>query len=331
MSIFGIYSEKWKRFASYFKGFLGLEERLEGRKAYYYMHAEKKELRKIQSLVSEHKVSQALKGIKKWHLQIAKAVDKEVKLGMSQVFQYFHVIKITNHFVEVLGKFVSHARSRGDVFKGRVDAVAQEMTHIMTAAIIKAEKWGGDDLKRLMAIINEALNKGQAKFLDELRLAFKEENNLSLLGKFALRMDIKIEVANERKLEALSVQLERLDKSLEGNRKGENYDKMLGEFEKILLEGEHDLEKMFKAAHLIMKRDLILMIMVLADKEIMERLGSKWIQVHFMPEKPIHEEEMSLEELGKKISEKAHTLANGFGVILKGEKGIEQKLKVLIR
>ncbi len=329
--MFGVYGERWKRFASYFKGFLGFEERVEGRRAYYYMHAEKKELRKIQSLVAEHKVSPAIRGIKKWHHDIAKAVDNEVKLGMSQIFQYFHVLKITNHFVEALDKFVSHSKSRGDAFKGRVDAVAREITHRMTDAIIEAEKWGGDDLKRLMAIINEALKKGQAKFLDELRLAFKEENNLSLLGRFALKMDVRIEVANERNLEALSVQLEHLDKRLENNKKGENYDKMLGEFEKILFEGEHDIEKMFKAAHLIMKRDLILMVMVLADKEIMERLGSKWVQIHFMPEKPIEEEEISLEEMGKKISEKAHTLANGFGVILKGEKGIEQKLKVLIR
>lgn len=331
MGIFGIYGEKWKRFASYFKGFLALEERSEGRRAYYYMHAEKKELRKVQSLVSEHKVSQALKGIKKWHLEIAKAIDKEVKLGMSQIFQYFHILKITNHFVDILGKFVSHARSRGDIFKGRLDAVSQEMTRKMTAAVEQAEAWGGEDMRRLMAVINAAVGKGPAKFLDAIRMAFKNEQNLSMLGRISLRMDIKKEVLNEKKLDALSKELERLDRRLGANKKGENYDNMLGEFEKILFEGEHDIEEMFKAAHLIMKRDLMLMVMVLVDKEIMERLGSKWIQVHFMPEKPIHEEELSLEELGKKISDKAHTLANGLGVILKGERTIEQKLKVLIR
>ena len=331
MGIFGIYGERWKRFASYFKGFLALEERSEGRRAYYEMIAEKKGLRNIQSLVAEHKVSKAMNRIGRWHHHIAKAVDKEVKLGMSQVFQYFHILKITNHFVDILGKFVSHARLRGDIFKGRLDAVAQEMTRKMAAAVEQAEAWGGEDMRRLMAIINAAVGKGPAKFLDAIRMAFKNEQNLSMLGRISLRMDIKKEVLNEKRLDALSKELEKLDRRLEANKKGENYDKMLGEFERILFEGEHDIEGMFKAAHLIMKRDLLLMIMVLVDIEIMKKLGAKWVQIHFMPENPIHKEELSLEELDKKISDKAHTLANGLGVILKGERAIEQKLKVLIR
>ena len=89
--------------------------------------------------------------------------------------------------------------------------------------------------------------------------------------------------------------------------------------------------EMFKAAHLIMKRDLILMIMVLTDIDVMEKLGTKWVQIHFMPERPVKQEILSLRVLEKKLSEKAHTLANGLGVVLKGEKAVELKLRNLIR
>lgn len=334
MGIFGIYGERWKRFASYFKGFLALEERVEGRRAYYYMLAEQKDKAKIQSLVAEHKVTKGMSKYHKWHHDIAKAVDYEIKLGMSQIFQYFHILKIANHMVEVLEKFLSHSRARGDVFKGRLDAVAQHMTHKMVAAVKQAEAWGGEDMKTAMAIINKAAEKSQANFLTNIRMAFKEENlsTLSTLAsRTALRMNIRKELYDEKRLDALSKQLESLDRTLQTDRNEKNYDRMLGEFERILFEGEHDIEEMFKAAHLIMKRDLILMIMVLVDINVMEQLGAKWIQIHFMPEKPIEEGEMSLKKLEKKISEKVHTLANGLGVILKGERTIEQKLMILVR
>ena len=334
MGIFGIYGERWKRLASYFKGFLALEERVEGRRAYYYMLAEQKDKTKIQSLVAEHKVTKATHKYSAWHHKISKAVDNEIKLGMSQIFQYFHILKITNHMVEVLEKFLSHSKQRGDVFKGRLDAVAQHMTQKMAAAVKQAEAWGGEDMRTAMAVINKAAEKSQANFLTNIRMAFKEENLStlsSLAGRTALRINIRKELADEKRLDALSKQLERLDKKLQTDRSGKNYDRMLGEFERILFEEEHDIEEMFKAAHLIMKRDLILMIMVLVDINVMEQLGNKWVQVHFMPEKPIEKEEMSLKQLEKKISEKAHGLANGLGVIIKGEKTIEQKLMVLVR
>ena len=86
MGLFGIYGEKWKRFASYFKGFLALEERSEGRRAYYYLHAEKKHLRKIQSLIAEHKVSRGyyLSGRKDFG-QVARPVNEALPIQAKNI------------------------------------------------------------------------------------------------------------------------------------------------------------------------------------------------------------------------------------------------------
>ncbi len=332
MGVFGIFGEKWKRLASSFKGFLALEERVEGRRAYYYMHAEKKDLQKIQSNVSEHKVTKALKGIDKWIHEVAKAIEYEIKLGMGQIFQYFHILKITKHFKDVLEKFIEHAntRQKNDTFRLRVDKLAQHILGKMVAAIEQAEKWGGEDVRTIMAIINDSREKKPALFIADIRKVFKNEANISRLGRIPLRLDIKEELRDERKLKAISKKLEALDKRLQSGGK-QNYDQVLGEFERILFKGSHDTFEMFKAAHLIMKRDLLLMIMVLADERIMEQLGTKYVQVHFMPEVPIHQRIMKIDELNKKLSEKAHTLANGMGVIVKGERSVENELRVLLQ
>lgn len=328
MGILGIYGLKWRRIASSFKGFLALEERSEGRRAYYYTHAEKKELGKIQSLVAKHKVTPALRGIDKWIHDVSKAIDKEVKLGMSQIFQYFHILKITKHFVDMLGRFIDHANTRpkGDSFRERVDKLAQNILQKMIAAVEQAEAWGGEDVRTIMAIINDSKEKKPALFMADIRKAFKYEENISILGRIPLRMDIRAELRDEKSLEALSHKLEALDKRLQAGNK-QNYNQMLGEFERVVFKGSHDLFEMFKAAHLIMKRDLLLIIMVLADERVIGQLGTKWVQIHFMPDVPVHQRLMKIEEINKKLSEKAHTLANGLGVIVKGERSVEQELK----
>lgn len=327
MGIFGIYGEKWKRFASYFPRFLALEERIEGRRAYYYLHEEEELLRKIQSNVAEHKVTKALKGIKRWRLMVAKSIEKQTQLGMGQIFQYFHILKITKRLIDALGKFIRHANTRpkGDTFRTRVDAVAEQMLKNMIAAIKEAEKWGGEDVRAMMAIINESRDKRPAEFIASVRTALKKQGVISRLGRIPLRIDIRKELSDERHLLALSIKLEAIEKELESGKKID-YDNMLGKFERILFEGRFYIADMFKAAHLIMKRDLILIMMVLSDERIMKMLGRKWVQVHFMPEMPIGTELMEINKLEKKLSEKAHTLANGMGVILKGERAIEQEL-----
>lgn len=328
--MFGIYGERWKSIASRMPRILALEQRSEGRKLYAYVRREKQTLVNIQEDVVQHRVTAALKKINKWKGDVKKAGEKGMQLGMNQVFQYFHILKISKHFTDALDKFVSHANTRpkGDEFRGRVDALTQGFAGKVHKAIMEAEKWGGSDMRTLMAYMNEELNKKPGNFIASVVTALKRDKKLSTLGKIPLRINIKREVGDLTKLAALSKMLESLDKRLESSRSKELYDQILGEFERVLFEGEHDIEEMFRVAHLVMKRDLLLLVMVASDEGVMHELDLKWVQQHFLPEEPIRRTEVDIDKLNKKLSEKAHTLANGLNVIVKGMDNLKEKMEI---
>ncbi len=332
MGIFGIYGEKWQRIASSFPRVLSMEQRSEGRRLYAYVHREKQVLIKIQEDVVQHKVTRALNEINKWEHDVEKATKKGLQLGMGQVFQYFHILKATKHFTDALDKFVSHANTRpkGDVFRARVDAFVQGAAGKMHRAIQNAEQWGGSDMKTLMAYMNEELNKKPANFIANVVTAMKRNNKLSTLGKIPLRIDIRKEVSDLKYLERLAKQLEALDKKLGSTNDRKVYDNILGEFESLLGMSEHIVEEMFRVAHLVVKRDLLLLIMVASDERIMQQLGLRWVQQHFLPEQPLRTVTVKLENLNKKLSEKAHTLANGLNVIVKNMDRIKKDLEIEI-
>ena len=333
MGLFGIYGEKWQRIASNFPRVLSFEERSEGRRLYSYVHKEKKILVKIQEDVIAHKVTKALRNINKWKGYVSKAGKKGVKLGESQVFQYFHILKATKHFTSALDKFADHVNTRpkGDDFRKRADVLIREAATKMYNAIQEAEQEGGSDMKTLMAYMNEELSKKPGNFIANVVTAMKKKGDISIFSRISLRIDIKRELKDLKSLERLAKELEELDRKLGSTNSQRVYDEILGKFEAEVFMGEHNFEEMFRVAHLVMKRDLLLLIMVASDERVMHELGLDWIHKHFLPEDPVKRTETEIEELNKKLSEKAHTIANGLNVIVKGMDRIRKELQLEIQ
>ena len=327
-NLFGIWGEKVERLFSFSPTILAFEGIREGRKTDRYLHIEEQQLGQIQEYVKEHRVSLALKTFTKWMSNMKKAIENAVKGGFTQIFQEFHILKITKHFGESLQKLVVHSRNYGGEFRGRLKRIILTYLPKMIADIEESEKLHGEDTRTYMAIMNKAKSKGVAKAVIALRRAFK--TSMSKLGRIAMRRDIKIELRDEKSLKRLADRLESLSAKLDSEKKQE-HEKALQEFEQIMAQGEHDMSEMFRDGHLVMKRDLQYILVLLQDDDIIELYGPEWVQTHFMPEKPINEGLMSMNKLKQSLFEKAHTMANGLGVVTKNLDRIKQEFEVELR
>ena len=325
--MFGIYGEKWKHLGAYFPLLLGFEQRWEGRGSIKWVASEEKTWRKIEEEIEQHSVTRAVKDIAKWIKQLKHAEQNEEKEGMNQVFMYFHIVTATKHFEETLAKLINIAIDPAHAqFKDRIKGIVLPLLEKLTNEFKEVEEWGMEDLKFLMAEMNEALEKGQGTFITNVRTAFKEKN----IGKFeqiferlGLRADIKGEYRDRKALMSLTRQLQNLNQKLGSNVTQLKIKQVLSELEVILRKSEHVLISMYRDAHLVMKRDAILMTIILHDQDLIHVLGPKWVQKHFMPEVPIHRAELNVTALEEGLSKKAHGIGNGLNVILKQMKGLQ--------
>ncbi len=325
--LFGIYGDYWKTITARYPWLNSIAERFLGRRAYTYMHIEEEELKRIEQYVEEHHVTTALHHFTIWIRAIKNAQEKQAHLAERQVFQDFHIAKATHHFVRVLEKFVEISHEKGGEFKQNVRGLVLSIVPHMKKEMKEAEQWGGIDSRTLMAIMIRAKRKG-GNLVSNLRTALKSRGVISRLGRFAFSGDIRAELKEEQLLESLANRLELLETNLESGR--ETHEKLFNDFQGILSTADKDIIQMYKHSHLVMKRDLLLMIMLIEDEQIMEQFGADWVQKHFMPENPIDVGTIEIEELKQKLAEKAHTIANGLGVFIKKEKELDRELEVIL-
>jgi len=326
-NIFGIWGEKFKRFFSFSPTVLAFEERREATKASRYMDISLHEWERISKYVKEHRVSPALKLFTRWIHHLRKAQENEIRLGMSQIFQDFHIIKVMHHLGEVLGKIVTHSKAKGGEFRKRVVSIVAEYVPLVIQDIAQAEKDDGADSQALMAIMNEAkTEQTTAKGILALRRLWKSRNLFSKLGRFAIRRDIRKELRNEKRLNQLAKRLEHVDKMI-SSKSAKQHEKALAEFGIIMAEEPEDMKEMFVEGHHVMKRDLLWIMMTLQSDEILELYGSQWIHDQFVPEMQVKAGIIKVEKLKEALFDKAHTMANGLGVVIKNLERIKHEFE----
>ncbi|MBI2652656.1 hypothetical protein HYX00_04285 [Candidatus Woesearchaeota archaeon] len=326
--IFGIWGEKYERIFSFSPTILAFEEVREERRTFRYLGKEEEEIEQIQEDVKEHRVTAALRLFHTWINHMRKAFENAIRTGFSQIFQEFHILKITRHYGEAIQKIINHCKTNGPDFIRRVGVLLLKYLPKHIQDINESERLHGEDTRTLMAIMNKAKERGgksAAKAIIALRRAFK--GSISKLARIAMKREIKIELRNEKNLEHLAKRLEAVSNKLDSKQKGD-HESALKELEQILAEGEHDMSEMFRDAHLIMKRDLLMIMVLLQDDDIIEQFGKENVQRQFLPESPISEGILSLNKLKEKLFEKAHTMANGLGVVVKNLEAIKRAFEV---
>ncbi len=332
MGLFGFTGERLKHIISRYPLLLKVGEKWDYSRATGRTYSAEKKWDRIEGDVNAHKVSESLALITKWFKKEKKAAENAKKGEMDQMFLYYHILKITHHFVTALGRFLEEANKKGstDIFKARVNQMSRKIIPKLKAELKQTENFGGEDERFFMAEMNDALEEGPGKFVDSWRTKFKRKNIGSrfelILERRAFRSGVNQEYGDMKLLEKLAKQLEGITSQLKPNAKAETLQRMLNQFERILNTSEKAIVEMFGAAHIVLKRWLIEMAIILSDEKNIEVLGPRWVQMHYEPGTPINQKIMDVRELEKKISQNLHDVANALNVHIKEMKGIETGL-----
>ena len=289
-----------------------------------------------------HLVSRGINEENKFIKEEEKAEKAEEKLGLEEIFMYFHIIKAVAHFVSAMDKFLDATlNSKSDIFKRRVRDMALAIIPKLIKGIKEAENGMSNDMKFLYGIINDAGEKGSGEFVANLKTAFKEKrvkNRIEqILERRDLRKNIRLQYQFQVDVERLAKELEVVDLELlkdqavaTGSVKQETYDRALNRFQRVLPTEEEEIVQMFRAAHLVLLRDIILMAVVLGDERAMKVLGIKSVRKHFMPNNPVITDNTKITKLELELGKQAHTIANGLNVIMKKIKGLEPSVEMLL-
>jgi len=297
------------------------------------VYAAEKRWKTIEEEVASHHVSNSLRVMGRWFKNEKRAAEKSEKGEMDQMFLYYHILRITHHFVTALRRFLEEAnkRPKSDQFRVRVDQMTLRVVPKLIDEMKQAENWGGQDQKFFMAEMNDALAKGPGRFIDNWRTAFKKKRIGSrvvlIFERRAFRGGVNREYGDMKALEHLAKELEAITSQVQKGAKDETLQRMLNRFESLLNNSEKILVDMFGAAHIIIKRWLIEMAILLSDEKMIEVLGPKWVQIHYEPATPINQKIMQVHELEKSISHKLHDVANALNVHMKEMHDIERGLR----
>ena len=293
---------------------------------------------KEESDIELHLVSRGINEENQFIKEEEKAEKAEEKLGIEEIFMYFHIIKAVAHFISALDKFLDATlKSKSDIFKRRVRDMALTIIPKLIKGIKEAESGMSKDMKFLYGIINDAAEKGSGEFVANLKTAFKErrvKNRIEqMLERRDLRRNIRLQYKFEVDVERLAKELEVVDLELlkdqdvaTGKVKQETYDHALNRFQRFLPTEEEEIIQMFRAAHLVLLRDIILMAVVLGDERAMKVLGTKSVRKHFMPNDPVVTDNTKITKLELELGKKVHGIANGLNVIMKKTKDLEPRI-----
>ncbi len=286
----------------------------------------------VKTDVDTHHVSHANRQIIRWLKRLKRSEQKSEKGIMLQMFLYYHILKISRHFASALGKFIVHANKRpsNDDFRIKVDAISKSAVPKSIAAVQQAKKWGGNDMKFFMSEMNEAVGGGAAKFLDNWRERAKKKNITSrvqlMLERRGFRGDVNVEYQDMNMLKSQAKELEEIDSQISSNPNAKSLNKILSRFESIMSTSGNEIIEMFKAAHILLRRWLFEVGIILSDEGIMRVLGPEWIRIHYM-QGSLNQKITDVKEQARELSSKLHGLTNALNVHIKEMDALEDDFK----
>lgn len=282
----------------------------------------------VETDVETHHVSHANKLIVRWLKRLKRSEQKSEKGMMLQMFLYYHMLKISRHFASALGKFIVHANKRpsNDDFRIKVDVVSKSVVPKSIAAVQQAKNWSGSDMKFFMAEMNEAVGGGTSKFLDNWRERAKKKKISSrvqlMLERRGFRGDVNVEYQDMNTLKSQAKELEEIDSQISSNPNAKSLNRILSRFESIMSTSGNEIIEMFKAAHILLRRWLFEVGIILSDEEVMRALGPEWIQINYMPG-DLNKKVTDVKEQARELSGKLHTAANALNVHIKEMDALE--------
>ena len=257
-----------------------------------------------------HRVTKAIKEEEKLIDELKKSADNTYSLIFNLSTEDLQLLKIIENILIEFKEFSKSIRTQNP----QLIKVERDLALTIFEVLKNAENEEREEFKQVMLVINESEEKNRNKFMANIRLAFQEEKEQTILAKFVARAEVRKAKVNILKLQQIPTKIKYLRMRIV--RKQESAEKALGEFYKNLQEIKNYSNVAFKELFYIKKRTTLLTLKILLDLNNLREFNENWIGKSFMPKEPIEEKNKKISKIEESVSKHFHIIAQSFRIII---------------
>lgn len=271
----------------------------------------------------KHKVTKALKEEETLIEELKKSADNAYSLVFNLSTEDIQLLKTIEDILKELEAF-----SKSTGANAQLKKVERELVLTIFQALKKAESEERDEFKQVMAVIKEAEEKNKNTFMANVRLAFQEEEQQTMLAKFAARAEIRKAKFDILRLQQIPVKIKALRRRLTEKGKKDSIERVIGELYGTIQEIKKYCNEAFHEMFYLKKRILLLTLKILLDLNNLKTYNERWKGNHFMPQKPIEEKEKEINKIEEEVSNHFHTIAQAFRIIITKIQKLEKEAEI---
>ena len=272
----------------------------------------------------QHKVTKALKEEKILIKELKKSSENAYSLVFNLSTEDITLLKAVE---DILKELESFSKSIG-TSNTQLKKVEREFALTIFQALKKAESEDREEYKQVMTIIDEAEEKDRNKFMANLRLAFQEEEQQTILAKFAARAEIRKAKYDILALQQIPIKIKALRRRFTEKGKKDSVEKVIGELYGTIQEIKKYCNEAFKEMFYLKKRISLLTLKILLDLNNLKKYNEQWVGKHFMPQEPIEEKNEEIGMIEDEISKHFHTIAQAFRIIITKVQKLEKEAEI---
>lgn len=295
----------------------------------------------LPKLVDEHKVTKALKLVKKLveggkvlfifpkKGLLEETSKEEYKFIFDEMYSEESVLKGIIQLEKMLEqlKAKSHADHKKDIeeLEKKVDNIIA--IHLLNA-IKKLRRYDKGAYKDDMNVINAAKTVDKESFMNQLKVLFKDMD-VSRLRRFPIRKDVRVFKRDSIKLKTDEKNIKKVVKEIEDMLKGKKVKdspkEIIEKIEQLAKQIEHDLVEGFHEAYKGMKRIFNLIYLLTGYEDVLSLQLEGWAKENKLPKLPVQEYITELRGIRAKRINEMHVIAQALRRIYQEEKNIEKE------
>ena len=277
----------------------------------------------------EHMVTRADKEEDRLIKELNTAAAKGYSLAFNDATMDMAILKCINSLIDAW-HHIDQAikKSNSKAYEVRMQKLDEFFTALLYKAIEQAENEERGSMKDVMILVNQSEKSEHRQFMEIVRDKFKTLEKQSSLAKLAISMDIRREQRFFKAIKVVTYECKKVTKRMQREGlKPNSMDNYFRQFESFINQSANSIKQVFYYAHLIKKRDFLLMLQIIVNIDVLSQLNRKWASMHFMPEAFVQKKELSLKKIEESISKKFHTIAQALRISISGLEGVESSLK----
>ncbi len=306
------------------------ERRLTTRITKHMHHIYIEIFKKIPDEVEKHKVTKALKDIKKLEKELGYTEKEEYKFIFDESYQEEAVLKKIENIEKRLEQLKAKA---GAEHKKEIEALVKQIDNIFAAHIIKAinklKTYDKSEYKEVMNIINAGKTVDKETFMQELKI-FLKDVEVSRWRRFPIRKDVRVfrrEIGRIKRDDKLIESLTKeIDSMLQGKKVKDNVDNIIKKITELAKQLESDIIIGFYEAYKGMKRVISMIYILLGYEDTLSLQLEGWVNQKLLPRSPVQNYIKGIEEIRGKLIKDMHIIAQALRRIYQEERRVEREV-----